>query len=72
MTTILLTHERLLVFNLERRNGLPAVFCLRLDYGDGSMIRLGCGYSLISQALLNIERHVIHQMKAEYYSYRLV
>ena len=45
---------------------------LRLDYRDGSKIRLGCACSLISQALLNIERHVIHQIKAELHSYQLV
>ena len=45
---------------------------LRLDYGDGSLIGLGCAFSLISQALLNIERHVIHQIEAEYLSYPLV
>ena len=36
------------------------------------MIRLGCAFFLISQALLNIERHVIHQIEAEYHSYQLV
>ena len=45
---------------------------LRLDYGDGSKIRLGRAFSLISQALLNIERYVIHQIEAEYLSYQLV
>ena len=61
---IMISHIVLIVFFL--------IFDLRIDYGDGPSIRLGYACSLISQALLNTERHMIHQIKAEYHSNQLV
>ena len=48
------------------------VYILRLDRGGGQQIFLSCACLLITQPLLNIYRHAIHQIKAEYHSYRMV
>ena len=45
---------------------------LRLDRGGGQQLFLSCACFLITQPLLNIFRHAIHQIKAEYHSYPLV
>ena len=45
---------------------------LRLEMGGGQQIFLSCACFLITQAFLNIYRHTIHQIKADYHSYLLV
>ena len=45
---------------------------LRLERGGGQQIFLSCVCFFISQPFLNIYRHAIHQIKAEYLSYLLV
>ena len=45
---------------------------LRLERGGGQQIVLSCACFLITQPFLNIPRHAIYQMKAEYHSYLLV
>ena len=50
----------------------PSCFFLRLERGGGQRIFLSCACFLITQPFLNIYRHAIHQMKAEYHSYLLV
>ena len=45
---------------------------LRLERGGGQQMFLSCACFLITQPFLNIYRHAIHQMKAEYHSYLLV
>ena len=47
------------------------VICLRLERGGGQWIFLSCACFLITQPFLNIYRHAIHQIEAEYYSYLL-
>ena len=44
----------------------------RLDRGEGQPMFLSCVCFLITQPFLNIYRHAIHQIKAEYHSYLLV
>ena len=45
---------------------------LRLERRGGQQIFLSCACFLITQSFLNIYRHAIPQMKAEYHSYLLV
>ena len=45
---------------------------LRLDRGGGQLMFLSCACFLITQPFLNINRHAIHQIKAEYHGYLLV
>ena len=45
---------------------------LRLERGGGQHIFLSCACFFITQPFLDIYRHAIHQMKAEYHSYLLV
>ena len=45
---------------------------LRLERGGGQQILLSCACLLITQPFLNIYRHAIHQIKAEYHSYIMV
>ena len=44
---------------------------LRLDRVGGQLMFLSCACFLITQPFLNIIRHAIHQLKAEYHSYLL-
>ena len=48
------------------------IFALRLERGGEQQIFLSCACFLITQPFLNIYRHAIHQIKAEYHSYLLV
>ena len=41
---------------------------LRLERGGGQQIILSCACFLITQPFLNIYRHAIYQIKAEYHS----
>ena len=45
---------------------------LRLKRVGGQQIFQSCACFLITQPFLNIYRHAIHQLKAEYHSYLLV
>ena len=45
---------------------------LRLERVGGQQIFQSCACFLITQPFLNIYRHAIHQLKAEYHSYLLV
>ena len=45
---------------------------LRLERGGGRQSFPNCAVFLITQPFLNIYRHTIHQIKAEYHSYLLV
>ena len=49
-----------------------SMFTLRLDRGGGQQIVVSCLCFLITQPFLNIYRHAIHRIKAEYHSYLLV
>ena len=48
------------------------IFRLRLERGGGQQILLSCACFLITQPFLNIYRHAIYQIKAEYHSYLVV
>ena len=52
---------------MSSSRGLKA--CLRLERGGGQRIFITCACFLITQPFLNIYRHAIHQMKAEYHDY---
>ena len=45
---------------------------LRLERGGGQQILLSCVCFLITQPFLNIYRHAIYQIRAEYHSYLVV
>ena len=45
---------------------------LRLDRGGGQLMFLIFACFLITQPFLNVYRHAIHQIKAEYHSHLLV
>ena len=48
------------------------VYSLRLERGVGQQIFQSCVCFLIIPPFLNIYRHAIHQIKADYHSYLLV
>ena len=48
------------------------VILLRLERGVGQRICLSCACFVIARSIRNIYRHTIHQIKAEYHSYRMV
>ena len=51
---------------------LQKLGALGLERGGGQRIFVTCACFLIIQPFLNIYRHAVHQMKAEYHSYLLV
>ena len=51
---------------------LGNVFLLRLERRGGQQICLSFAVFLITQPFLNINRHAIHRINAEYHSYLLV
>ena len=59
-------------FAIKGMNFLSHFEHLRLDREGGEQLFLSCACFLITQQFLNVYRHVIHQIKAEYHSYRLV
>ena len=46
--------------------------CLKVREGGGQQIFQSCVCFFITQPFLDIYRHAIHQIKAEYHSYLLV
>ena len=54
-------------------NNKPTYTCrsLRLEKGGGQQTFISCECFLIAQPFLNIYRHAIHQIEAEYHSYPL-
>ena len=46
--------------------------CLKVRGGGGQQIFQSCACFFITQPFLDIYRHAIHQIKADYHSYLLV
>ena len=58
---------------IQYTGGVPYIdMTLRLERGGGQQIFLSCAVFLITQPFMNIYRHAIHQITAEYHSYLMV